>query len=182
LLLLKKEQRLANKVALIIQSRWRRILVIMRFNEIKRNIVIIQRWLRVKKIRFKFIDIRNKIIFLQSVVRRKLTIKVLNEKQIESLFRDENKELIYLVRNEYEKINMIPFMSRLCGSSYCRNSGSNNSNKVNKIFVSYNMYFNVNFAYPDGWMIVVMKWLISMREKQNKNIHKIAIGLIIYFK
>ena len=146
----------------------------------KQNAIYIQRWFRTVTIRLNFIKLVRKIIFLQSIIRRKLSLKILNQKEIEHLFNDENKELDQLTKIENDKINMIPFMSRLSGCGYNYN-GYSSHNKVNKILVSYNIYFDVNFAYPDGWMIVLLKWIMNLKEKENKNIQKVALGFIIHY-
>ena len=175
LLLLKKEQRLAYKVVLKIQSRWRRMLVVLRINELKTSSAVIQRWFRATKVRFHFLFIRKQVVFIQSVIRRKLSCRILIEKQIENLFRNEHDELNSLLKVEIETINKISFPLRLTGSGYIPSS-YNCQIKLTRVLISYNIYFDVNFAYPDGWMVVVMKWIISQKEKEKKNVQKIALG------
>lgn len=171
-LAIRRDQRLANKVVRMLQSIWRRKLICKRFQEIYKATLKIQSWFRGKLENMRYNKMQRLVVWLQSVARRvgaqnlsaSISAKIMVQQELESL----SEALL----SEVSSISSIPNLQRILGSGYTRNESS----KFERILISFNLNFDLSFAYPNGWLKTLIDFCKYLREQEKKSIRKIAIG------
>ena len=168
---IRKKQFIANKIIRKIQSIWRRKLIKKRFFEIIASTIKIQSIIR-KYIKYNnYKKILKLIIFLQSKIRKIKSINYVYNIIVNKMINKEFYLLNNLFKNEINNISIIKNSNRILGNGYLRDGIT----KFSKFLISFNLYFDLSFAYPKNWLITIFNFQEKLKNEK-KNIIKIVLG------
>jgi alpha-tubulin suppressor-like RCC1 family protein len=88
------------------------------------------------------------------------------------MVRLEKGALSNLFQEEIEFIRDIPLKDCRIASGFIRHGNS----KFERILLTYDIYFDLSFAYPEGWLRTIYFFGKQLKEKENRSIIQIAVG------
>ena len=169
---LRRKQRVANRVVRHIQALWRGKLVTKRFMEIFCATVRLQAWVRARSERKRFAKLVKLVIWLQCTARRVVAHNKAHAVVVTRMVESELGLLADLFKREMHSIRMIPNHERVLGSGYLRNGVS----RFERFLISFDVNFDLSFAYPNGWLATLMEFSRKIREEEKKVIMKVITG------
>lgn len=171
-LAIRRQQRIANKVVRQLQALWRGKLVTKRFMEVFCATIRLQAWVRMRNERKKFLTLVKLAIWLQCGARRIVAHNRAHSIVVTRMVESELGLLSDLFKREVASIRSIPNNERSIGSGYLRNT----VNKFERFLISFDVNFDLSFAYPNGWLSTVLEFSKRLREDEKKIISKIVTG------
>jgi len=171
-LAIRRQQRTANKVVRQLQALWRGKLVTKRFMEVFCATIRLQSWARMRIERKKFATIIKLVIWLQCGARRITAHNRSHAIVVNRMVESELGLLADLFKREVASIRAIPNHQRSLGSGYLRNGVS----KFERFLISFDVNFDLSFAYPNGWLSTILEFSKRLRDEDRKIISKIVTG------
>ena len=172
ILAIRRAQRTANKVVRRMQAVWRGKLVAKRFQEVFSAAIKLQSWARARSMRSKFAKLVKLVLWLQCTARRISAQNKSHSVIVTNMVSSELGLLSDLFQREVASIRSIPNNQRILGSGYLRNGIS----KFERYLISFDVNFDLSFAYPNGWLSTVLDFSRRLREEEKKIIAKIVTG------
>lgn len=171
-LCIRREQRLAAKVVRKLQALWRAKLISSRFREVLQTTTYLQRWVRSRIQRNRFTQIKFLALFLQSHYRRVQAIKQVNSLKVSNMVRLEKGALSSLFQKEVAHLHSLPLQNCSVASGFIRHGKS----RFDRLLLHFDIYFDLSFAYPDGWLEVIMSFASKLKQEQNRTVLHIVVG------
>jgi hypothetical protein len=172
LLAIKKDQRVAHKVVRCLQAIWRRKLVQRRFAEVLQAAVKVQARFRTAIQRKSFAKLTKLVLWLQCIGRRIAAQNKAHTIVVTKMVETELALLSDLFQREVSSIRAIPNQMRSLGCGYLRSGLS----KFERFLISFDVNFDLSFAYPNGWLSSVLDFSRTLRDQEKHIISKIVSG------
>lgn len=171
-LAVRRQQRIANKVVRKMQAVWRGKLVTKRFLEVFCAAIKLQSWTRMRIERKRFAKMVKMVVWLQCTARRISAHNRSHAMVVTKMVQSELGLLSDLFKKEIASIRHVPNHQRVLGSGYLRNGIS----KFERFLISFDVNFDLSFAYPNGWLSTVLEFSRRLREEEKRSIAKIVSG------
>lgn len=171
-LAVRRQQRTANKVVRKLQAVWRGKLVTKRFQEVFGAAIKLQSLARMRIERKRFAKMVKMVIWLQCTARRISAHNRSHAIVVTKMVQSELGLLSDLFKKEIASIRNVPNNQRVLGTGYLRNG----INKFDRFLISFDVNFDLSFAYPNGWLSTVLDFSRRLRDEDKKSIGKIVSG------
>lgn len=170
----RREQRIAQVVVKKLQARWRGKLVKLRMEEIIEATLKLQNWLKCRVSRNKFVRAKLLAIWLQKIARRYIAINTTNALRVTNMVQDEKGKLTELFRDELSRsIGVAPRPAdAIFGTGFMRNGLA----KYSRFLLAFDICFDLEFAYPEGWLNQILSFGKLMKFGDKKSMCKVAMG------
>ena len=169
---IRREQRVAQSVTRKLQALWRRRLVLTRFREIVWAAVKLQWWLRSRMQRIAYLKVQLLALWLQSQARRISAGNRVHRLRVANMVQDEMGLLSDLFQKEISTIRFLTADQRRLGSGVSKKGSS----RFERFLVSFDVNFDLSFAYPDGWLGTMIAFGAQLRERDKKTMRRICVG------
>jgi hypothetical protein len=178
-----KIYRIGLKLALKIQSLWRRNIIRNRYLQLRDAAIFLQRWARVRIQRCYFISVLYITYWLQKQCRKIITIKRVEEMKNKKLINYErerlqtqrNLELSCFYSYIYHRQQYDNIFSSLIISTGIYETRKQDY-RYHRYIIGLDISFDISDIYPYGWLQTLLLFRENLKEKEKKFISSIAIG------
>lgn len=168
----RREQRIAERVVRTLQALWRGRMVVNRFQSIFNSTMFLQSWLRNRIQRRRYLKIRNLVLWLQSHARRMTAFKFANTLKVGQMLASEKGALAAIFAQEVAVLNDKRLSDCVIATGLQRQGKS----RFERNLLAYDLYFDLSFAYPDGWLHTLLSFYKDLKNKQNRSLVKVSVG------
>eukprot|EP00981_Chlorochromonas_danica_P001703 scaffold369_cov177-Ochromonas_danica.AAC.36 len=168
----RREQRVAEKVVRKLQALWRAKMVVSRFQEVFNATINLQCWIR-KCIQLRrYHRILRLALWLQSHARRLKALKLANSLKVNQMLALEKGSLAAIFLKEVSPLHGRKLTECVLSSGLYRQGRS----KFERNLVAYDLYFDLSFAYPEGWLSSLLTFYHNLQQEAHRKVIQIAVG------
>jgi hypothetical protein len=170
----RREQRIANLVVKKLQARFRGKLVTLRMQEIVVAVMKLQKWLKGRLQRSKYVRIKLLALWMQKIARRIIASNRANSLRVSNMVMDEKEKLVDLFQGELQKSYQVaPIPSDATfGMGFLRSGIA----KFKRYLLAFDVCFDLEFAYPEGWLNQILSFCKQMQNDDKRSLCKVVMG------
>jgi alpha-tubulin suppressor-like RCC1 family protein len=181
----RKEQRVAQRVVMKIQSLWRKRLIQERFQEVVSAVVILQRWLKTRLQRKWHLNLKFLVLLLQSHWRRIIASNLVNNMKVTQMVKLEKASLSDLFHREISVLKNYTWDQCVVGEYL---NTKKEFRKLRKLLLTYDLCFDFTPVYYNqddqktipqdnnpGWLKSILQFQAELH-KTDRYVTDIHVG------